>query len=169
MMNLLFETKRLIVRKLVIDDLTPFHEMQGNINVMRFVRGKAMTFDEDKKDLQELIEFYDKKDNDFWIYAVERKIENKFVGTIAFVKDSNNDDEIGYRFLEKYWGNGYGTEIVEGMIEYCKKNGFKKLVACVANDNIASDKIIKKAGFQFVESFVSDDLKIPEQKYILNL
>lgn len=165
----IFETKRLIVRKLKLNDFEPFHEMHSNFNVMQYVRAKAMTFQENKDELPKLIGFYDKPDNDFFIYAIERKEDAVFVGTIAFVKDENMDDEIGYRFLEKYWGNGYGNEIVNGMINYCKNAGFIKLIACVANDNIASAKIIKNAGFEFVKDFVSDDLKISEQKFELIL
>jgi len=164
-MNIIFETKRLSVRKLKLSDFEPFHEMQSNIKVMQYVRGKAMTYQENKDELPKLIEFYDKLDNDFWIYAIESKKDGFFVGTIAFVKDENNDDEIGYRFLEKYWAVGYGTEIVNGMINYCRKAGFTKLIACVVNKNLASTKIIKNAGFTFIKDFISDDLQLPEQKF----
>lgn len=168
-MNIIFETERLIVRKLKLSDFEPFHEMQSNINVMQYVRAKAMTYKENKEELPKLIDLYDKIDNDFWIYAIERKADTVFVGTIAFVKDENRDDEIGYRFLEKYWNNRFGFEIVSGMINYCKKVGFTKLIACVVNENSASSKIIKKLGFVFVEDFVSDDLQLPEQKFELIL
>ncbi len=168
-MNTIFETERLKVRKLRLSDFEPFHEMQSNINVMQYVRGKAMTHQENKEELPKLIAFYDKADNDFWIYAIERKQDEVFIGTIAFVKDENNDDEIGYRFLEEYWGDGYGTEIVVGMIKYCKGVGFTKLIACVVNKNIASIRIIKNTGFTFIKDFVSDDLQLPEQKFELKL
>ncbi|MFT7331292.1 MAG: ribosomal-protein-alanine N-acetyltransferase [Roseivirga sp.] len=168
-MELIFETKRLLVRKLKLQDLVPFHEMHGNISVMRYVKATVMTYEEDKKDLQDLIIKYDVANNDFWIYAIERKEDSEFIGTIAFVKDAANVDEIGYRFLEKYWGKGYGNEILKGMISYAKKTGFKSLVACVSPDNIASEKMIKNANFKFVENYICEDLKIPENKYILEL
>lgn len=168
-MEIIFETKRLLVRKLKLDDLEPFHEMQSNINVMKFVRFRAMTFEENKNELIDLIAKYDSPTNDFWIYGVERKSDSSFVGTIALVKDANNEDEIGYRFLEKYWNNGFGKEIVQGLVNYCKRIGFNKLIACVAHKNTASAKIIKQVGFEFVEDFISEDLKIPETKYMLEL
>jgi len=105
-LNTIFETEKLSVRKLKLSDFKPFHKMQSNSNVMQYVRGKAMTYQENKEELPKLIEFYGKPDNDFWIYAIERKVDMVFIGTIAFVKDDNKDDEIGYRFLEKYWGKG---------------------------------------------------------------
>lgn len=168
-MSTIYTTKRLLVRKLIPEDFEPFHQMQSNINVMKFVRGKPMTYDENKAELPKLIEFYDKKGNDFWIYAIVRKEDNTFVGTVALVKDKNNADEIGYRFLERYWGNGYGTEVFQGLIEYCKLIGLEKIIACVASDNKASLRMIKNEGFEFVENFISDDLNIPEQKYKLEL
>lgn len=168
-MSIIYSTKRLLVRKLVPEDFLPFHIMQSNSNVMKFVRGKAMTYAENKEELPKLIGFYDNEDNDFWIYAIIRKKDNVFLGTVALVKDENNNDEIGYRFLEKYWGNGYGTEVFQGLIEYCKSIHIEKIIACVAIENIASMKIIKNAGFHFLENFISDDLNIPEQKYMLEL
>ncbi len=143
--------------------------MQNSINVMRYVRGKAMTYQENKDELPSLIEKYNDPSNDFWIYAVEQKNDQSFVGTVALVKDTNNDDEIGYRFLEKHWNNGYGFEVVEGLILYCKKMGLSKIIACVVDKNKASTKIIQKLGFVFVENFVSDDLKLPERKFVLSL
>ena len=70
--QIIFETQRLIVRKLLLSDLEPFHEMQSNINVLQYVRVKAMNFEENTKELTELIEKYAHIENDFWIYAVER-------------------------------------------------------------------------------------------------
>lgn len=166
---MIFETERLIVRKLKNEDFEPFHEMQSNPNVMRFVRGKPMTYEENKKELPELIQKYNETTNDYWIYAIKRKKDSEFVGTIAFVKDDEGEDEIGYRFLEKYWRNGYAKEVLNGMIIYAKKSGFKKLIACVSPENLASEKIIKSSGFKFQKIIFAKDLGINEHKYSLEL
>ena len=168
-MHFIFETKRLRVRRLKLDDFAAFHEMQSNTNVMQYVRGSAMTYQENKEELPLLIDKYDLPENDFFIYAVEQKKNNAFVGTVALVKDDNLDDEIGYRFSEKYWNNGYGFEIAEGLVNYCRKIELPKIIACVVNNNEASTKIIRKLEFDFVGDFVSDDLKLPERKFELKL
>ena len=168
--QIIFETQRLIVRKLLLSDLESFHEMQSNINVLQYVRVKAMNFEENTKELTELIEKYAHIENDFWIYAVERKLDHKFVGTCALIKDSNKEDEIGYRFLEKYWKLGYGLEICKGIINYCSLVlGMPKLIAYVADDNNASIKIVESCYFQFVKKVYDPTLKITETKYELNL
>jgi len=168
-MSFIFDTERLLVRKLILEDIAAFHEMHGNINVMRYVRGRSMTFEEDKKDLKSLIKKYDTLQNDYWIYAIERTLDSNFIGSVAFVKDVDNNNEIGYRFLERYWKNGYGTEIVKGMINYSKQKGFNSLIAYVAYENIASDNIIKNAGFEYIEDSFCEAAKVKERKYRLEL
>jgi RimJ/RimL family protein N-acetyltransferase len=167
--QIIFETQRLIVRKLLLSDLEPFHEMQSNINMMQYVRVKEMTFEQNTKELAELIGKYAHIENDFWIYAIEKKLDYKFVGTCALIKDFNKEDEIGYRFLEKYWKLGYGLEICKGIINYCSLVGMPKLIAYVADENNASIKIVESCYFQFVKKVYDPTLKITETKYELNL
>jgi RimJ/RimL family protein N-acetyltransferase len=100
-----------------MSDLNPFHEMQSNERVMQYVDGEVKTKDAHKEELISLIKKYNQKNNDFWIYAIDRKSDTRFVGTCALIKDSNSDDELGYRFLEKYWSLGFGLEICKGLIK----------------------------------------------------
>ena len=166
---MIYQTERLLIRKLNSSDIIPFHEMQGNENVMRFTDGSANSYQEDVADLQRLIDFYDKPNTNFHVWAVERKEDKAFLGTIALIKDDEDNDEIGYRFLEKYWNNGYAYEAMMGLIHYCKKIGLKEIVAEVIVKNKASEHIIKKAGFQFVKEYICEDLKLLERKYVLKL
>ena len=159
-MNEIFQTENFSFRRLKIADFEHFHEMQSNSNVMRFVRSRPMTYEENQIELEQLTQSYDRPDNDFWIYAVQRKSDEAFIGTVALVKsdahgDVTNKDrlvlnikeyecEIGYRLLEKYWGKGYASEIAKGLVSYAKELGFKRLIGCVAHENSASEKILKK-------------------------
>lgn len=165
---MIFETERLLIRKLILEDLEPFHQLESNPKVLKYATGEVKNLKENKTELLDLINRYDKHLNDFWIYAIERKSDKEFIGTLALVKD-NIDDEIGYRFLEKYWGNGYGFEVCKATISYCRQIGIKKLVGYVVDENIASAKILEKLGFKTVKHFISDDIKLPETKYELKL
>lgn len=98
------------------------------------------------------------------MYAVERKLDSKCIGTVALVKE-DGDDEIGYRFLKEYWGRGYGTETCQGIIKYCKKQHFKKLIPYVVDANIASQRIVEKLEFKVVKKQMAKDLHLPETKY----
>ena len=166
---MIFETERLLVRKLKLSDIEGFFELESNPKVLQYATGEVKTKEECQKELEELIEKYGKENNDFWIYTIERKLDLTFIGTLALVKDDDKNDEIGYRFIEKFWGNGYATEICEGLILYCKSIGMIKLIGCVVDENVASAKILERFGFKEIKKFISDDIGLPETKYELVL
>lgn len=166
---MIFETKIVLVRKLKLSDLEMFYELESNPKVLQYATGEPKNFEESKTDLQQLIQRYDVVDNDFWIYAVERTSDNQFIGTVALIKDDDGNDEIGYRFIERYWGKGYATNLCKGLINYCKSIGIKKLIGCVVDENIASAKILQRCNFVAIEKFISDDIGFPETKYELIL
>lgn len=164
---MIFETERLLIRKLQLIDLTGFHELESNPNVLKFADGEVKTFHQNKKELLDLIAKYALFENDFWIYAIERKSDKQFLGTLAFVKNGK-EDEIGYRFLEKFWKKGYGLELCKATVNYCKQLGLKKIIAYVVDKNIASVKIIKKNNFKVVDHLVNEKHQ-KETKYCLEL
>ncbi|WP_428742231.1 GNAT family N-acetyltransferase [Tenacibaculum sp.] len=166
---MIFETKRLLVRKLKHSDLEGFYELESNPKVLQYATGGPKNFEECKVDLDQLIKRYDDVANDFWIYAVENKQSNNFIGTVALVKDEDGNDEIGYRFIERFWGNGFASELCGGLIHYCKSKGMKKLIGCVVDVNVASAKILERFNFVAIEKFISDDIGLPETKYELIL
>ena len=94
---------------------------------------------------------------------------NQFIGTVGFCKDEEGDDEIGYRFLEKYWGLGYGSDLCKASVVYCSSIGMPKLIGYVINLNVASAKILKKCNFDYVRDGIDSNTKLPEKKYQLLL
>ncbi len=166
---MIFETERLEVRKLRVTDIHPFFELESNPEVLQYATGEIKTLQECEKELEDLINKYEKENNDFWIYAIVRKSDREFIGTLALVKDEEKNDEIGYRFIQRFWGKGYATEICKELIVYCKSIGMRKIIGCVVNENIASAKILEKLSFVKTKTFVSKDIGLPETKYELNL
>ena len=162
--QIIFETELLLVRRLKMSDMKPYHKMQSNPKVMQYVTGAVQSEKEHLIELERLISFYDKEGNDFWIYAIERKVDRFFLGTLALVKDGE-DDEIGLRFLEEYWSLGYGTEVCQRLLEYCKQIGIQKIGATVVDLNRASTKILIGLGFKQVRKFINKEMQLQETKY----
>jgi RimJ/RimL family protein N-acetyltransferase len=167
--EIIFETEKLVVRKLLVSDLDPYHEMQSNPKVMQYVTGEVQSKEAHLKELQHLIDLYDQKKNVFWIYAIHRKLDSAFVGTLALIKDEQGDDEIGYRFLERYWGLGYGYDVCLATIRYCQSRGMQKLIGYVFDANVASAKILEKCNFKVVSRSIEPETNLPETKYELIL
>ena len=71
------------------------------------------------------------------------------VGDICFKGlASTGTVEIGYGLLQEYWGKGYATEAVKAMIEWAfRQPGVKAIEAETEANNIASQRVLQKAGF----------------------
>ena len=167
-MAIIFETERLTVRHLKSSDLAVFHKMQSNVEVLKYVTPKVLDFEGNKQELLQLIDRYSLPNNDFQIYAIERKTDEQFLGSVALVV-TDGEDEIGYRLLPEYWGFGYATEVAKGLLNYCLQIGKDRIVAYVAYENEASIKIIEKLGFEYIEDNFAEDLQLLERKYELKL
>ena len=168
-MSSLVETERLLVRELKTTDLKFFDELQGNPKVMRFVSSKVGDYKENKQELERLITLYSKTENDFLILAIELKSIEELIGTVALVKTDDGEDEIGYRFIERFWGKGFGKEVVPELIEYCGKLGLTELMAYVSYENKPSLKIIEQNGFIYEKDCFAEDINQLERKYKLKL
>jgi RimJ/RimL family protein N-acetyltransferase len=164
----IFETERLLVRFLESSDLEGLHEMQSNPEVMQYATGNVKTLTEHEKELANLIAKYEVPNNDFWVYAVVNKESKEFVGTVALIKDGE-DDELGYRFIQRYWGLGYASEVCGGLIALAKERSIPKLIGYVVDVNIASSKVLVKYGFTAVGQQLCEDIGLPETKYELIL
>ncbi len=170
MQSTIFETQNFTIRELHLDDITPYHQMQGNSRVMQYTTGKANTLEEDQADLHKLIAHYSETNNQFWVWAVERKADNAFVGTCALIGDSKGKHEIGFRFLEKYWKLGYGKEICNSLIDYafCQEE-VTNLIAYVDVNNIGSVKILEQSKLEFVEEAFNKEMGSTDRYYSMDI
>ena len=149
-----FETERLFVRELNMSDIPAFVEMQSNVNVMRYITGSPKTKGESIKELERITHSYRKINRDFLIMAVTRKDDIRFIGTCGIIKNSDGEFEIGYRFIEAYWGHGYGKEIVCGLVEFAfQALNLNQIVAYVNKDNYPSVRILESSGFDFIREY----------------
>ena len=127
---MIFNTRRLEVHYLKQDQLTAFHDLQSNPNVMRFTGQGVLDFQENTLDLKKVIGHYSEENNGFWIWGIFLKGEHELIGTCAIVTHSDEENEIGYRFREKYWGNAYGIEITRGANRPCLPNNETEFSFC---------------------------------------
>ena len=89
------------------------------------------------------------EDDESWYpFVAFLKDSNEFVGTGSLVamEDSTHWD-LGYCIHKKYWRQGYATELIKALINFGYTQGGRKFTADVAQENIASNTVIKKLGF----------------------
>ena len=163
---MLFETERLYIRQLESTDIDPFFEMQGNPNVLKYVSTPPDTRDSCVQQLVDLRAAYHQAKPHLLVWAVIRKSDEAFVGTAALVHYENGDNEIGYRFLERHWGNGYGAEVANGLIDYGMDTlKLANIVAYVDKNNFASVKILDRSVLPFIKEYFNKDDNCIDRMY----
>ncbi len=80
--------------------------------------------------------------------------DDEFIGTInlnQFMQEPIK--HMGVHLSRKYWGQGYGKEIMTRLLRYAKEERkMKEVYAILVPENIASKKIFLGLGFELKES-----------------
>ncbi|CAM4086292.1 alanine acetyltransferase [Bacillus luti] len=161
---IVLETERLVLRWFDIKDAPFILELVNDPAWIQFIGDKRIKNLDDAKKyiLNGPVDMYNKMG--FGLYLVERKEDFTPLGMCGLIKrDSLEDVDIGFAFLEKFRSKGYGFESASAVIDYGVQNlGMKRIVAITTIDNINSGKLLEKVGLQF-EKIISDsgeDLKL---------
>lgn len=89
---------------------------------------------------------------DCYRYGIELKATGELIGMIDVVGYVDGEPVIGYCSGRAYWGNGYMTEALKAVTAELFSAGFKSIFIEAAKENIGSNRVIQKAGFQFIGS-----------------
>ena len=84
-----------------------------------------------------------------FIFPFAEKEGGGIVGfvTLNNVEEAAKQIEIGYFLLSSHWGRGYAREIVAGLIDYLKTQGWQRIMASIYSGNTASEKLLDDCGF----------------------
>lgn len=170
MISPVFETPRLSVRPLRRDDFPAFFEMQGNPKTHQYTGSPVEDETTCRAKLEKLIEGYSDPQNQYWVWGIERKSDGAFVGTCAVVwsecQVTGEGHEIGYRFLEKYWGNGYASEICDPLINHALSTmKVPWLFGRVDILNVPSRKVLDRSQLTFVEEYFDEKENCTDRVY----
>src|SRR5687767_10242619 len=144
---MLIESERLYVRYLVMDDLENYYRLNGDPEIMQYIR-PPKTRAETEVFLKEVIGRYGQQRIDLRLALLE-KHSNTFVGSFAIIPlDNSNELQLGYSLLKEYWGRGYATEITKAGMGYAFNTlALDSIVAVTDVANTASQHVLLKSGF----------------------
>ncbi|MES2418368.1 MAG: GNAT family N-acetyltransferase [Bacteroidota bacterium] len=164
-MKVFFETERLILREIVPTDVDGLFELDSDPEVHRYLGNKPV---KNKVQIVENIKFIRQQyfDNGIGRWAVIEKKTHNFMGWtgLKLVTDLTNNHinylDLGYRLLEKYWGQGIATETANISLAYAfHELNAKEVYAMAAIENISSNKVLTKVGLTFMEKFELDSIE----------
>jgi RimJ/RimL family protein N-acetyltransferase len=148
--NIILETERLKLVMIDEDHFDDLYKLLSNEKVHKYFP-KALSEIESKEFFEKIRSRYKTDGYSYW--AVVRKTDNEFIGICGILDqeiDGQVESEIGYRLLDTFWCNGYGTEAAKGCIDYAKEKLSKKsVISLIRSVNIPSIRVAEKNGFQF--------------------
>ena len=152
-MKTIVETNRLILREFNINDAENFYRLNLNPNVIQYTGNSAF---KNIEEAQFFLENYkDYLENGFGRWAVIEKSTQLFLGWCGLKYDTfSNETDIGFRFFEEYWNNGFASESAKACLDYgFEKINLKTIIGRAMAENIASIKVLEKIGLQFEKEF----------------
>jgi len=158
--NIILETPRLLLRKVITDDAPFFYELNSNPLVVQYTGDVAF---KDIKAAENIVRFLQKQyeENSYARLTVIEKSTQTTIGWCGLkYHPDNQETDIGYRFMQQHWGKGYATESAQACMNY----GFEtlKLTRIVANamkENKASINVLQKLGMTYFGETLIDSIE----------
>lgn len=147
------ETERLILRRITKSDADEaYKNWCSSFNVSKYVTWNKHENVDETKELFEMWENeYQNLDTFRWI--VQLKDTKELIGTIDVASKKYlkyGTCEIGYWYGEDFWGKGYATESLKGVIKYLFEEAEMDVIyAEFMEENPASRKVMEKSGMKF--------------------
>lgn len=164
LMRIFVETERLILREILPTDAEGLFQLDSDPEVHRYLGNKPV---ENKEQITAVINFIRQQyiDNGIGRWAIIEKASNNFIGWtgLKLITELTNSHinyyDLGYRLIQKYWGQGFATESAKASLNY----GFKELklneiYAMADCENMKSNNALTKIGLRFIETFDFDGI-----------
>jgi RimJ/RimL family protein N-acetyltransferase len=89
--------------------------------------------------------------NNFGLWLVGLKETGEAIGICGLIKrDTLEDVDIGFAFLQKFWSKGYAVESAEAVMDLARdKFELKRIVAITIPSNQGSINVLEKIGLRF--------------------
>jgi RimJ/RimL family protein N-acetyltransferase len=153
------ETERLILRRFTDEDVDNLVALDSDPGVMRFLTGEPTP--REVIETKILPEFRSEHASRLGCWAAVERSTGAFVGWFQLRRpqwplepQGRDDAELGYRLRISCWGKGYGTEGSLALIDKAfTALGVARVVATTMAVNIASRRVLEKAGLRLVRTF----------------
>lgn len=151
MQEILLETDRLQFRRMNNSDLGLLNAIFNDIEIMKYL-GSTWSVDLIKSTLNEWIEEWG--NNNYYYGVLQLKQSKESIGIVGFTENTNPEEtgiEFSWFVLKKHQNKGYATEITEKLIDFIFITLHKERIFAETHpDNLSSNHILKKLGFNFI-------------------
>lgn len=147
--NVDLEDDEILLRHINMDDCEAiYNNWASDPEVSKYVMWNTHESIETTKAIMNLwLEQY--RRGNIYRYGIELKDCHELIGMIDVVNIKDGCPEIGYNLSRKYWNQGYMTRALKLLCDRLFEDGFKTIIIEAVKDNIGSNRVIEKNGFEF--------------------
>lgn len=163
---IILETDRLILRRLVPDDLGALYALYRDPEMRRYFPPEGaspdatLTYEETKEELEWFLNGHPRHP-ELGLWATVLKETGAFIGRCGLLPwtiDGRDEVEVAYMIDKAYWRQGLGVEAARGIRDYAFENlGLTRLVCCIDPENLASIRVAESLGMAY-EKVSADEL-----------
>jgi RimJ/RimL family protein N-acetyltransferase len=144
-----FETARLLVRRIEPADAAAMHKVYGDADAMRWVGdGKPLDLHQCEQWVEVTHRNYAARG--YGMFALVGGESRAVIGFCGLVHPGGQvDAELKYALHRDFWGHGLATEAAAAMLSAASSLfGLQRVIATAAPLNLASHRVLLKAGMQ---------------------
>jgi [ribosomal protein S5]-alanine N-acetyltransferase len=153
-----FETPRLMARRIELADAAVMHKVYGDAEAMRWVGdGKPLDLAQCEHWVEVTHRNYAARG--YGMFALVSRESGSIIGFCGLVHPGGQAEaEIKYALGREFWGQGFASEAAAAMLAAGHSRfGLDSVIATTAPENIASHRVLLKAGMQRGPVRLNDD------------
>lgn len=140
------ETRRLVLRAPIRGDVPEVVKLADNPKIHAVLSRLPNPYT--RADAIAFVDIFAQRDDER-PYAIT--LDGQFIGIAGFSYQPGEPPELGYWLGEPYWGNGYMSEAVKGLLDAaCATRQYSQIKSRALATNTASLHVLENAGFRRV-------------------
>jgi len=149
---IILETKRLLLRRQMIEDLDDLWALYCDPEITRYIPDAPRSRAEAKEELEWHMNGHPRFP-ELGLWATIHKESGKFIGRCGLLPwtiNGQNEVEVAYTIAREYWGQGLASEAAQAILNYgFARLNLSRLISVIDPENVASQKVAEKIGMTF--------------------
>lgn len=163
-MTIILETKRLVLRHQVIEDLDALWALYCNPETTKHIPDAPRSRAEAQEELEWRMNGHPRRP-ELGLWATIHKETGKFIGRCGLLPwtiEGQDEVEIAYLLDKTFWKQGLGTETAQAILQYgFEQLNLSRLICMIDLENAASQRVAERIGMIFektVDGYGGDNI-----------
>jgi len=161
--TIILETQRLILRRLVPEDLDALYALYAlyrDPEIRQYFPEGTLSYAETKEELEWFLNGHPAHP-ELGLWATIDKATGELIGRCGLLPwtiEDRDEVEVAYLLAKLYWGRGLATEVAQALVTYSfRELGLSRLICMMYPANQASERVAQKMGMT-LEKTLEDEL-----------